>query len=347
MKDFASDNHAGVHPDLLEAIAAANVEHAGSYGADEWTRKAEATFREHFGAEARFFGLFNGTGANVASMDALTVPYEAAICTDVAHMNVDEAGAPERLAQTKLLLVEHTDGKLTAGDISRWEPKRDDEHHVQPRVVSITQATELGTVYTLSETRAIADEAHRLGMHLHVDGARLSNAAAALGATLRELTTDAGVDIVSFGATKNGALVGDAVVILNPDLAADFVFTRKQLGQLASKMRFISAQLAALLADGLWLRNASHANEMAQRLAAAVAEIPTVEIVYPVEANSVFARLPRQAIDDLLERLDGEHPFYIWDEADNVVRWMCAWDTSAEDVERFAAAVAESARTTA
>ena len=347
MKDFASDNHAGVHPDLLEAIATANVEHSGSYGADEWTQGAEAAFREHFGAEARVFPVFNGTGANVASMDALTAPYEAAICTDVAHMQVDECGAPERLAQTKLLLVEHTDGKLTASDISRWEPKRGDEHHVQPRVVSITQATELGTVYTLEETRAIADEAHRLGMHLHVDGARLSNAAAALGVSLRELTTDAGVDIVSFGATKNGALVGDAVVILNPELAHDFVFTRKQLGQLASKMRFISTQLTALLADGLWLRNAAHANEMAHSLAAAVSEVPTVEIVYPVEANAVFARLPRQAIDDLLESLEGEHPFYIWDEADNVVRWMCAWDTTAEDVERFAAAVAASARTTA
>jgi threonine aldolase len=347
VKDFASDNHAGVHPELLEAIATANTGHSGSYGHDEWTEGAEAAFREHFGADARAFPVFNGTGANVASMDALTAPYEAAICTDVAHMHVDECGAPERLAQTKLLLVEHTDGKLTADDIARWEPKRGDEHHVQPRVVSITQTTELGTVYSLEETRAIADAAHQLGMHLHIDGARLANAAAALGVSLRELTTDAGVDIVSFGATKNGALVGDAVVILNPELAPDFLFTRKQLGQLASKMRFISAQLTALLADGLWLRNAAHANEMARSLATAVTDIPAVEIVYPVEANALFARLPREAIDDLLSNLEAEHPFYIWDEAENVVRWMCAWDTTAEDVEHFAGAVAEATRTTA
>jgi threonine aldolase len=347
VRDFASDNHAGVHPDVLDALAAANVGHCGSYGADEWTASAEAAFREHFGPDARAFPVFNGTGANVAAMDALTRPFEAAICTDVSHMHVDECGAPERLAQTKLLLVPHALGKLAAGDISAWEPKRGDEHHVQPRVVSITQATELGTVYEVEEVRAIAEAAHRLGMRVHVDGARLANAAASLGVTLRELTTEAGVDIVSFGATKNGALVGDAVVVLDPDLAQSFPFTRKQLGQLASKMRFISAQLEVLLADGLWLRNAAHANEMAQALAAAVSGVPSVEIVYPVQSNAVFARLPRPMIGDLLERLDGEHPFYVWDEAEGVVRWMCAWDTSAEDVEEFAAAVAESAGATA
>jgi threonine aldolase len=347
VKDFASDNHAGVHPDLLEAVAAANTGHCGSYGADEWTEGAEAAFREQFGPEARAFPVFNGTGANVASMDALTRPFEAAICTDVAHMHVDECGAPERLAGTKLLLVPHTEGKLTPDDLARWEAKRGDEHHVQPRVVSITQSTELGTVYTLEETRAIAETAHRLGMLLHIDGARLANAAASLGVTLRELTTDAGVDIVSFGATKNGALVGDAVVVLDPGLAQSFPFTRKQLGQLASKMRFISAQLQALLADGLWLRNATHANDMANRLAAAVSENPAVEIVYPVESNAVFVRLERPAIDDLLARLEGEHPFYIWDDAENIVRWMCAWDTAPEDVEQFAAAVAEVTRAAA
>jgi threonine aldolase len=347
VRDFASDNHAGVHPALLEAIVAANTGHSGSYGADGWTERAEAAFREHFGPGARAFPVFNGTGANVAALDALTLPHEAAITTDVAHMHVDECGAPERLTGTKLLLVPHREGKLTADDIAAWEPKRGDEHHVQPRVVSITQSTELGTVYTLEETRAIADAAHALGMQLHVDGARLANAAASLGASFRELTTDAGVDAVSFGATKNGALVGDAVVFLNPGLARDFLFTRKQLAQLASKMRFISAQLERLLADGLWLENASHANEMAKRLESAVADIPAVEIVYPVEANAVFARMPRPAIEDLLERLPGEDPFYIWDDAENVVRWMCAWDTTPEDVEEFAAAVAEAAQAAA
>jgi threonine aldolase len=323
--DFASDNHARAHPDVLEAIAAANTGHAAAYGADDWTAQAEALFREHFGDAARAFPVFNGTGANVAAIDALTQPFEAVICTDVAHMHIDECGAPERVAGTKLLTVEHAAGKLTTDDVGRWESNRGDEHRVQPRVVSITQATELGTVYTLEETREICDAAHRLGMHVHVDGARIANAAASLGASLRELTTDAGVDGVSFGATKNGALVGDAVVILNPELGEDFLFTRKQLGQLASKMRFVSAQLTALLADDLWLRNASHANEMAARLASALEPVAGVDLVYPVEANGVFARLPRPAIDRLLADLPGDHPFYVWDEADNVVRWMCSW----------------------
>jgi threonine aldolase len=345
--DFASDNHAGVHPDLLAAVADANEGHAASYGADGWTERAEAAFREHFGDGARAYPVFNGTGANVAAIDALTRQFEGVICTDVAHMHVDECGAPERLAGTKLLTVPHADGKLTAADLERWEPRRGDEHQAQPRVVSITQATELGTVYTLEETREIADVAHRLGMHLHVDGARLANAAASLGASLRELTTDAGVDAVSFGATKNGALVGDAVVILKPELATDFPYARKQLGQLASKMRFLSAQLEALLATDLWLRNAAHANEMATRLAAAVEEIPTVELVHPVQANGLFARIPRPAIGALLESLPGAHPFYVWDADDRVVRWMCSWDTTPEEVDEFAAAVAEASRAAA
>jgi threonine aldolase len=347
VRDFASDNHAGAHPELIEAVLKANDGHAASYGADEWTARAEGAFREQFGAEARAFPVFNGTGANVAAVDALTRPFEAVICTDVAHMHVDECGAPERVTGTKLLTVEHTEGKLTPEGVERWEPRRDDEHQAQPRVVSLTQATELGTVYSLEETRAIADAAHRLGMHVHVDGARLANAAASLGATLRELTTDAGVDIVSFGATKNGALVGDAVVVLRAGLADSFAFNRKQLGQLASKMRFISAQLEALLADGLWLRNAAHANEMASRLSAAVAGVRAVELVYPVQANGVFARLPGPAIDRLMADLPGDHPFYVWDAEANVVRWMCSWDTTPEDVDAFAAAVAEAAKSTA
>ena len=347
MSDFASDNHAGGHPDLIDAVRRANEGHAGAYGADEWTARAEAGFREHFGAEARAFPVFNGTGANVVALDALTRQFEAVICTDVAHMHVDECGAPERVAGTKLLTVAHSDGKLAPSDLRRWESSRGDEHQVQPRLVSITQATELGTVYTPDETRGIAAEAHRLGMRVHLDGARLSNAAASLGASLRELTTDAGVDVVSFGATKNGALFGEAVVFLGPELGADFAFHRKQLGQLASKMRFISVQLEALLADGLWLRNAAHANEMASRLAEAVAGIPAVELVYPVQANGVFARLPRAAIERLLAELPGENPFYVWDAEANVVRWMCAWDTTPEGVDSFAAAVAEAAKTAA
>lgn len=341
MRDFASDNHAGVHPDLLAAISAANDGHAASYGADEWTERAEAAFREQFGPDARAFPVFNGTGANVAAVDAFLRPYQAVICTDVAHMHVDECGAPERIAGTKLLTVATDHGKLSPTDVARWESRHRDEHHVQPRLVSITQATELGTVYSVAETRAIADAAHDLGMHLHVDGARLANAAAALGVSLRELTTDAGVDVVSFGATKNGAMVGDAVVMLRPERAGSFAFTRKQLGQLASKMRFISAQLEALLEGDLWLRNATHANQMAARLGEAVGALEGLEIVYPVESNAVFAQLPREAIDHLFAELEGDHLFYVWNEDANVVRWMCAWDTTPEDVDAFAAAVGE------
>ena len=340
VRGFASDNHAGAHPEVLEALVAANDGHAGSYGADEWTARAEELFREHFGPEARGFCVFNGSGANVAAIDALTGPHEAVICTDVAHMHVDECGAPERLAGTKLLTVSTEHGKLGPDDLRRWEANRGDEHRVQPRLVSITQATELGTVYTLEETRAIADTAHELGLLLHVDGARLANAAAALDATLAALTTDAGADALSFGGTKNGLVVGDAVVLCRPGLAADFSFTRKQMLQLASKMRFISVQFEALLGGELWLESARHANAMAARLADAAAAVDGVEISHPVEANAVFARLPRAAIDRLLAELPGEHPFYVWDESADEVRWMCAWDTAPEDVEEFAAAVA-------
>jgi len=339
-RGFASDNHAGAHPAVLDAIAAANHGHAPSYGADDWTRRAEGILRRHFGSEARAFFVFNGTGANVAALDALTRPHEAVICTTTAHLNVDECGAPERLAGAKLLAIATEHGKLAADDVARWEARRGDEHHVQPRVVSITQASELGTVYTLEETRAIAAAAHELGMLVHLDGARLANAAAALDAPLRALTTDAGVDVVSFGGTKNGMLLGEAVVFCRGELAAGFEFTRKQLGQLASKMRFIAVQFEALLEGELWLESARQANAMARRLADAVAGLDGVEITHPVEANAVFARLPRAAIERLLAEGEVERPFYVWDEARDEVRWMCSWDTSPEDVGAFAESIA-------
>ena len=333
--DFASDNHAGAHPEVIDAIAAANVDHAGSYGSDPWTKRVEELFRRHFGEQARGWCVFNGTGANVASLDVLTRPFEAVICTESAHLHIDECGAPERHASVKLLPVPTEHGKLDPSQLDAWEPRRGDEHQAQPRVVSITQASELGTVYTLEETAAIAFRAHELGMFLHVDGARLSNAAASLGVSLRELTTDAGVDIVSFGGTKNGLVFGEAVIVCNPELGAEFAYTRKQLGQLASKMRFVSAQLEALLEGDLWLRGAAHANAMAARLASQVEKLDAVEITHPVEANAVFARMPREAIDRLLAKLPGEHPFYVWDEARDEVRWMCAWDTGEADVDEF------------
>jgi threonine aldolase len=338
-RGFASDNAAGVHPEVLEAVAAANVGHAPSYGADGWTARAEDVVHGHFGPGSRAYFVFNGSGANVATIDALTRPYEAVICTDVAHIHVDECGAPERIANAKLLTVATEHGKLTPDDLARWEPRRGDEHHPQPRLVSITQATELGTVYTLEETRALAGAAHRLGMLVHVDGARLANAAAALDAPLAALTTEAGVDAVSFGGTKNGLLLGEAVVFCNPELAEGFAFTRKQLGQLASKMRFVSAQFEALLGGDLWRRSARHANEMAARLAAAVEPIDGVSISHPVEANGVFARLPRAAIERLQAELPGDPPFHVWDAEAGEVRWMCSWDTTPEDVDVFGAAV--------
>jgi threonine aldolase len=338
--DFASDNHAGAHPDVLAAVAAANEGHSGSYGEDRWTARAEELFRRHFCGDARAFCVFNGTAANVLAISTLARPYEAVICPASAHLNVDECGAPERFAGVKLLTVDTAHGKLEPADVGRWDDRRGDQHHVQPRVVSISQASELGTVYAPDEVRALAEAAHERDMLLHVDGARLANAAAALDVSLAELTTDAGVDVLSFGGTKNGCLGAEAIVFGRSELALGFEFVRKQGMQLASKMRFVAAQFEALLDGDLWLRNARQANAMASRLAAAVAEIDAVELTHPVEANGVFARLPRRAIDRLLAELPGEPPFYVWDEAADEVRWMCSWDTTPEDVAAFAAAIA-------
>ncbi len=339
-RGFASDNRSGAHPEVMEAIARANVGHAASYGEDGWTARAEKLFRRHFGEEARAFPVFNGTAANVLALEALMRPYEAVLCAVGAHIAVDECGAPERYAGVKLLTIPTEHGKLAPADLGRWEPRRGDQHHNQPRVVSIAQATEVGTVYSAAETGALAEAAHDLGMLLHVDGARLANAAASQGASLRELTTDAGVDALSFGATKNGGLIGDAVVFLGEGGGEGFEFVRKQGMQLASKMRFLSAQLEALLGEGdLWRRNAEHANGMARRLAAEVGALDGVEIVHPVEANGVFASLRRGAIAALMAALPGEHPFYVWDEERDVVRWLCSWDTTAEDVDGLAEAV--------
>ena len=340
-RGFASDNSAGAHPDVLEAVAAANDGHVPAYGEDPYTAAAEQRFRDDFGEHARTFFVFNGSAANVLALLAAARPADAVICPETAHMNVDEAGAPERIAGVKLLTVHTPDGKLTPELVARRVERVGDQHAVQPRVVSISEATELGTVYTPDEIRALADLARERGMLVHVDGARLANAAASLDLPLRALSTDAGVDLLSFGGTKNGMLLGDAVVLLNAELAADFQFVRKQSMQLASKMRFIAAQFEALLRDDLWLRNASHANAMALRLARAVKEIPGVRITQLVEANGVFALIPREATQRLLAEWPGELPFHVWSEQTGEVRWMTAWDTTEADVDRFAEAVAE------
>jgi threonine aldolase len=338
-RGFASDNASGAHPEILEAIAAVNAGHVVAYGDDGYTAAVRERFREHFGERAEPFLVFNGSGANITAIDALTRPFEGVICTEVAHMNVDECGAPERVAGAKLLTIPTPDGKLTAADLGRWDHRRGDEHQSQPRMVSITQSSELGTVYSIEETQAIADAAHERGMHLHVDGARLANAAVSLDLPLRALTTDAGVDVVSFGGTKNGLLLGDAVVFLRPELAGAFRFTRKQLGQLASKMRFLAAQFDALLADDLWRRNAANANAMARRIAQAVADTDGAELAHLVQANEAFVNLPGGAIDRLREALPASFPFYVWDERAGTIRLVCSWDTTEEDVDRLAAAL--------
>jgi threonine aldolase len=334
-RGFASDNAAGVHPAVLDAIAAANTGHAFGYGHDDWTRALEDRFRERFGADAQTFLVWGGTAANVLSLRAACRPWEAAVCADSAHLNVDEAGAPEAIAGIKLLTVAAEDGKLTPELAESVIVRIGDEHAVQPRVLSISQSTELGTVYEIAEIAALAEVAHARGLVMHVDGARLANAAAALDAPLRALTTDAGVDLLSFGGTKNGLLGAEAVVFLTPELAEGFQYLRKQSMQLASKMRFLAAQFDALLGDDLWLQLASNANAMASQLAEAVAELPQVQITRPVQANAVFATLPRAAISQLRESFQ----FYVWDERRDEVRWMCSWDTTADDVAALAGAL--------
>lgn len=341
MTTFASDNYAPAHPAVIEAIAAANDGHAPAYGADPWTARAEELLRAQLGDDARAFLVFNGTGANVLALRAACAPWGAVICSDTAHLTVDEGGAPERVGGVKLLTAPTPDGKLTPADVERLCDRLGDEHQAQAQVVSIANATELGTVYRPEEVRALADVAHARGLALHLDGARVCQAAASLGVPLRAFTTDAGVDLLSFGATKAGALGAEAVVVLGGGAhvrnADGLPFLRKQSLQLASKGRFLAAQFVALLQDGLWERLATHANAMATRLADGVRDAPGLEITQAVEANAVFAKLPAEAT----ERLQRDWRFYVWDASTGEVRWMCSWDTDPDDVDRFAAAVRE------
>jgi threonine aldolase len=321
----------------MAAIAAANDGHVYAYGDDPWTEEAVAAIRDLFAApQAEVLLVFNGTGGNVLALQAATRPFHGVICAESAHVNVDECGAPERFTGAKLLAEPAPDGKLTPEAVRRRLVGIGDQHRVQPRAISISQATEYGTVYTPPELAELSALARSQGLVLHVDGARLANAAAFLDVPIAELTTRAGADVVVFGGTKSGLLAGEAVVFLDPELARDAVFLRKQSAQLASKMRFIAAQFAALLRDDLWLRNARHANALARRLADRVGGIAGVDVTQPVQANAVFARLPVPAIDELRERT----PFYVWDEAAGEVRWMTAFDTTEDDVDRFAADIA-------
>jgi threonine aldolase len=330
-RTFASDNNSGAHPAVLAAIAAANEGHVHAYGDDPYTARAVEVLRGHLGGQADVFFVFNGTGANVVSLSALLKPYQAVICPDTAHIATDECGAPERFTGSKLIGVPTPDGKLRPADITAQLGGMGVEHHVQPRVVSISQVSEMGTVYTCEEVRALGDTAHEAGLLLHMDGARLANAAAALGVPIRAFTTDAGVDVLSFGGTKNGMLFGEAVCFLTPGLVDDGRFVRKNAGQLPSKMRFAAAQFTALYEGDLWLELASHANAMARRLADGAASVPGVEIAQVRGANEVFARVPRAHIPALQEIAD----FYIWNEERSEVRWVASFDTTEEDVDRF------------
>ncbi len=336
MKSFASDNYAAAHPEVLAAVADANHGHAVAYGADPWTKRAEQVLREHFGPQAEPLLVFNGSGANVLSLRAVCRPWEAVICTTVAHVNVDEGGAPERVAGVKLLTASTIDAKLTPAHVQALTARIGDEHAVQPRLVSITQSTELGTRYRPDEIAALAASAHRNGLLLHMDGARLANAAVGLGVGLRAITSDVGVDLLSLGGTKNGMLLGDAVVFLDPGLAQGARYLRKQTLQLASKGRFLAAQFVAMFEGDLWRRTAGQANAMATRLAEHLAEIRTVTITQAVEANAVFAVIPRDAAAAVRARW----PFYDWDESTGEVRLMCSWDTATTEVDEFAGALA-------
>lgn len=337
VRGFASDNYAGVHPEILAAIAVANGGHQVAYGEDQYTEHLQEVFRKHFGERAEAYPVFNGTGANVVALQALLPRWGAVIAAESAHINVDECGAPEKIAGLKLLTIPTPDGKLTPELIDSQAWGWGDEHRAQPLAVSITQNTELGTVYTAEEIKAICEHAHERGMLVHLDGSRIANAAASLGLPLRAFTTDAGVDVLSFGGTKNGLLLGEAVVVLNPEKVKNLKYLRKMSMQLASKMRFVSVQFEALLSGDLWLRNASHSNAMARRLGAAVEGIEGVTLVRPVQANAVFALLPRE----VSERLQKRYRFYFWNEHTGEVRWMTAFDTTEADIDAFAAAIAE------
>ena len=335
-KSFGSDNHAGVHPAVLRAIVDANTGDATAYGDDAWTEQAIAGLREIFGADGAFLVL-NGSGANVLGLSLLLRRHEAVICAESAHINTDECGAPEQLLGTKLLQVPSADGKITPDQIAEKLSGRGDDHRSQPGVVAITQSTELGTCYTLAELRKIADFCHASDLRLYLDGARLANAATWIDCSLAELAEC--VDALSFGGTKNGAMGAEALIVMRSGLAADAPYLRKQVAQLTSKLRFVAVQFSALLQDDLWRANASHANAMARRLVEGAAAVDGVEIVYPVQANAVFARLSRQHI----AALQRDWTFHVWDEQDSVVRWMTAFDTTEADVDAFLAAIRSTA----
>lgn len=334
---FASDNYSGVHPEIMEALQRVNNGHAPSYGSDQYTEHAVEKFKHFFGRNIEVFFAYNGTAANVLGLSALTHSFEGIICSHLAHIHVDESTATETFIGCRQITVETTDGKITPDDIERRIQRLGDQHHPQAKVISISQSTEYGTVYTPDEISSIAALARKYNLFLHMDGSRICNAAVSLNKDFKSFTADVGVDVLSFGGTKNGMMFGEAVIFFQPGLAKNFQYIRKQGMQLHSKMRFIAAQFDALLTDDLWKRNASHANLMATLLAKELATIPQIQITKPVHANGVFAIMPARIIPGL----QGHQYFYIWNEQMSEARLMCSFNTRVEDVEKFVRRIRE------
>ncbi|WP_339736724.1 low specificity L-threonine aldolase [uncultured Sunxiuqinia sp.] len=330
-RGFASDNNAGVHPDILKAIEKANTGHVIGYGDDPTTREAISLFKKEFGPETDVYFVFNGTGANVLALSTVTHSFHSIICADTAHIEVDECGAPEKFTGCKLLPVPSDQGKITPAGIQKYLHGFNFEHHSQPKVISISQVTELGTVYSVDEIKAITALAHQHNMLVHMDGARIANAAVALGLPFKAFTIEAGVDMLSFGGTKNGMLMGEAVVFFNPKLTTNTKYIRKQSMQLFSKMRFVGAQFLAYFENDLWKSNASHANQMAKLLEKEVLKTGKVKLTQKTEANGVFAILPK----DVIPKLQEKYFFYVWNESSCEVRWMTSFDTTEEDIYGF------------
>ncbi len=337
-KSFASDNWSGVCPEIMEALIRANTGHVEAYGEEkDWiTQKAIEKFKEYFGENTRVFFVYNGTAANVLGISHVLKPYQAVVAAKSAHLNEDECGAPEKFGGVKILEIETENGKITAEQIHPFLHSVGFQHHVQPRVISISEVTEKGTVYHPEEIKALADFAHQHNMLLHVDGARIANAAVSLGVGFKELIVDTGVDVLSFGGTKNGLMFGEAVVFFNEELANDFQYTRKQGMQLHSKMRFISAQFERYLTDELWKKNAERANRMARLLAERLHQFSAVQITRSTDANGVFAIIPESVIPELQKH----YFFHVWDETTGEVRLMCSWDTEPEDIDAFTSVLA-------
>ena len=330
-KGFASDNNSGVLPAVFKAMEAANNGHVLGYGNDPFTQKAISLFKERFGEDTEVFFVFNGTGANVLGLSSITQSFHSIICAETAHIQEDECGAPEKFTGCKLIPIEPVHGKITPEAVLPHLKGFEFEHHSQPRVISISQVTEMGTVYKPEEVQALAELAHRNGMYLHMDGARIANAAVSLGLDFRKFTRDCGVDVLSFGGTKNGMMMGEAVLFFNPELSRLTKYIRKQSTQLYSKMRFVGAQFVAYFENDLWKEPATQANKMAKLLESEVTKIPQIRITEPVEANGIFAEIPRK----LIEPLQKEFFFYIWNEQTSEVRWMCSFDTTEEEIMSF------------